>query len=128
MVLSRGRTGSVKVKILHFAHCFFPKYGGTTTRLYDLLTNEKNEHYLYVPQPPFMSVPDNIGALENEENFGSTKVRKGLKPYIFTNSFLILNHDGMKDGLFSFYLGHGSRADKNNGVRLFAACDKTDCR
>lgn len=76
MVLSRGRTGSVKVKILHFAHCFFPEYGGTTTRLYNLLTNEKNEHYLYVPEAPFMSVPDNIGALENEENFGNIKVRR----------------------------------------------------
>lgn len=59
----------------------------------------------------------------NKENLLTKFIAK-----VFTNSFLILNHDGMKDGLFSFYLGHGSRADKNNGVRLFAVCDKRDCR
>jgi len=64
------------MKILHFTHCFFPVYGGTTTRLYNLLTDGINKHYLYVPQAPSTYIPDNIGILKNEENFGNITIRR----------------------------------------------------
>ena len=64
------------MKILHFAHCFFPIYGGTTTRLNNLLSDGINEHYLYVPQPPYGGYPDNIGLLKEMEDFGDIKVRR----------------------------------------------------
>lgn len=64
------------MKILHFAHCFFPIYGGTTTRLYNLLSDGINEQYLYVPQAPHSGYPDNIGMLKEEEDFGNIKVRR----------------------------------------------------
>ena len=65
-----------KMKILHFAHCFFPIYGGTTTRLYNLLSDGTNEYYLYVPQPPYGGYPNNISMLKEEEDFGNIKVRR----------------------------------------------------
>ena len=64
------------MKILHFAHCFFPIYGGTTTRLYNLLSDGTNEYYLYVPQPPYGGYPNNIGILKEEEDFGNIKIRR----------------------------------------------------
>jgi glycosyltransferase involved in cell wall biosynthesis len=64
------------MKILHFAHCFFPIYGGTTTRLYNLLSDGTNKYYLYVPQPPYGGYPNNIGILKEEEDFGNIKVRR----------------------------------------------------
>lgn len=45
------------MKILQFAHSFFPELGGTTTRLLNLLENPKQyEHYLYVPNPEYYQV------------------------------------------------------------------------
>lgn len=39
------------MRVLHFAHSYIPQYGGTTTRLINLLSNPEHEHYLYVPEP-----------------------------------------------------------------------------
>ena len=57
------------MRILHFAHSFFPVYGGTTTRPYNLLSDGINEHYLYAPQAPSIYVPEDIGILRDEDIF-----------------------------------------------------------
>ena len=60
------------MKVLHFAGSFFPVYGGTTTRLYNLLSDKTNEHYLYVPKAP----SEYMNKLKEEEDFGNIKVRR----------------------------------------------------
>lgn len=64
------------MKILHFAYGFIPIYGGTTTRLLNLLSDIRNKHYLYVPFPSSGSLPNNIGKLENHDVFGNIYVRR----------------------------------------------------
>jgi len=68
--------GGPEIKILHFAHSFFPVFGGTSTRLYNLLSDKTDVHYLYVPQLPSTYVPSNIGPLKIDEDFGNIKVRR----------------------------------------------------
>lgn len=63
-------------KILHFAHSFFPIYGGTTTRLYNLLSDGINEHFLYVPQAPSSYFPEDMGILNDEDVFENIKVQR----------------------------------------------------
>jgi glycosyltransferase involved in cell wall biosynthesis len=53
-----------------------PIFGGTTTRLYNLLLDRINEHYLYIPQAPSRYIPDNIGMLKSEETFGNIKLQR----------------------------------------------------
>lgn len=63
------------MKILHFAHSFFPVYGGTSTRLYNLLLDKTNEHYLYVPYP--LSLLENLEKPPPKyETFGNINVRR----------------------------------------------------
>jgi len=95
------------MKILHFAHCFIPVYGGTTTRLYNLLTDGINEHYLYVPQTPSIYIPDDIDTLKNEESFGNIKVRrcklfKGFKlkiPLFSTLRYVTISSDKLANSV-----------------------------
>ena len=106
------------MKILHFAHCFFPIYGGTTTRLYNLLSDEINEHYLYIPQAPSGYIPDNIGILKEEEDFRNIKVRrcklvedfKVKIPVINTLRYVKINPDRLvnfvKEEEFEIVHGH----------------------
>ena len=63
------------LRILHFAHSFIPKYGGTTTRLCNLLSDKVNTHYLYVPQPKGRENESNI-SLPSEEDFNNIKLRR----------------------------------------------------
>jgi len=64
------------MKVLHFTHCFDPVVGGTSTRLRNLLSDPKNEHYLYVPQAPSSFIPKELGLLKDKENFSNIKVRR----------------------------------------------------
>lgn len=64
------------MKVLHFAHSFFPVYGGTSTRLSNLLAGKVNEHYLYVPQFPSRYVPTSLGRLDDEGVFDNIKVTR----------------------------------------------------
>lgn len=64
------------MKILHFAHSFFPVYGGTSTRLFNLLSNDKNLHYLYVPYPSSIS---HVPYIE-DERYGNLKIRRFIYP------------------------------------------------
>lgn len=106
------------MKILHFTHCFFPVYGGTTTRLYNLLSDELNEHYLYVPQAPSGYIPDNMSVLKEEEDFGNIRVRrcklvedfKVKIPVINTFRYIEINSDRLvnfvKEEGFEIVHGH----------------------
>jgi len=106
------------MKILHFAHSFFPIYGGTTTRLYNLLSDKINEYYLYVPQPPYGGYPNNIGILKEVEDFGNIKVRrckliedfKVKIPVINTFRYVKINSDRLvnfvKEADFEIVYGH----------------------
>lgn len=55
----------------------------------------------------------------NKENFLTKNIANG-----FTNSFFVLNNDTIKNYLFSFYLKNFLKANKSNGIRLFAVCEK----
>ncbi|MHC4755848.1 MAG: glycosyltransferase family 4 protein [Planctomycetota bacterium] len=39
------------MRVLHFAGSYFPEYGGTTTRMYNMLLSGENEHELFVRWP-----------------------------------------------------------------------------
>lgn len=66
------------MRILHFAHSFFPVFGGTSTRLYNLLSDGINEHYLYVPYPSKnLKEP-----LSKKEIYGNINVRRFRIPSI----------------------------------------------
>ena len=62
------------MRVLHFAPSFIPQYGGTTTRLINLLADEANTHYLYVPFP--RAIQDNIGDIPCYEDFNNIEVRR----------------------------------------------------
>ncbi|MDY6965099.1 MAG: glycosyltransferase family 4 protein [Halobacteriota archaeon] len=110
--------GSIKMKILHFVHCYLPIYGGTTTRLCNLLSNEINQHYLYISQVQSENIPDNVGALSEEEDFGNIKVRrcklvrefKVKIPFINTFRYIKINSDRLmnfvKEEDFDIVHGH----------------------
>lgn len=58
------------MNVLHFAHSFTPQYGGTTTRLINLLSDTKHTHTICVPMPKTDT------ALPTEEQFDNIKVRR----------------------------------------------------
>jgi glycosyltransferase involved in cell wall biosynthesis len=90
------------MKILHLTHSFFPVPGGTSTRLYNLLIDNKFDFYIVAPLPPSRYIPSKFQFLpENEtiENLHISRVNldekkfpipllKNLK-YIRRNSYLI---------------------------------------
>ena len=73
------------MKILHFAHSFFPVFGGTSTRLYNLLSDKINKHYLYVP------FPSDISGLKSFEDFGNINVRQYETFYKFNLKIPVIN-------------------------------------
>jgi len=62
------------MRVLHFAHSFIPQYGGTTTRLMNLLSDPAHQHLLGVPMPHGTIATD--GPIANEEGFGNITVRR----------------------------------------------------
>jgi len=56
-----------RMRVLHFAHSFIPQYGGTTTRLMNLLSDPAHQHLLGVPMPHGTIATD--GPIANEEGF-----------------------------------------------------------
>ncbi len=63
------------MRILHFAHSYLPIQGGTTTRLYNLLQYDQNNHYLYVPKY-YGGYQRHVGVLKDVEMFGNVKVHR----------------------------------------------------
>ncbi len=57
----------------------------------------------------------------NKENLFTKIISK-----LFTNSIFILNNEKLKNFLFSIYLKKFLKANKDNGIRLFAVCVKKD--
>lgn len=90
------------MKVLHFAHCFFPVCGGTTTRLYNMLANGVNEHFLYVPQAPSPYVPASLGRLNDEDVFNNIKVRRVSLAYGGRRFSFLRRMEARSDGLVSY--------------------------
>lgn len=60
------------MNVLHFAHSFIPQYGGTTTRLINLLADPRHHHTLCVPMPPSADK----GPVPAKEQFDNITVRR----------------------------------------------------
>lgn len=58
------------MNVLHFAHSFIPQYGGTTTRLINLLADPQHQHTICVP------FPTSQHDLPHEERFDNITVRR----------------------------------------------------
>jgi len=54
-------------KILHYTHSFFPVYGGTSTRNYNLMRDENYQYIVYTPQAPCSYIPPTLGSLKEIE-------------------------------------------------------------
>jgi len=103
------------MKVLHFAHTFFPVYGGTSTRLYNLLCEEKDTHYLYIAYPGDMP---SLKSKEKYENFYIKRTHlssqiifkvlgikyKNRSKYISLNSEKLLNN--VEESDFDLVHGH----------------------
>ena len=64
------------MRIVHFTSSFLPVYGGTTTRLSNLLADPINQHYLYIPQLPRSYFPENIGTINDQDVYGNITVHR----------------------------------------------------
>lgn len=71
---------SKRPKILHFTHSFFPVFGGTSTRNYNLMRDERFEHHVYVPQAPSNYIPEKLGRLKGHELLGNIKITRVILP------------------------------------------------
>ena len=60
------------MNILHFAHSYIPQYGGTTTRLINLLADPQHRHTLVVP----MSESTTGNPLPTEEQIGNVNLHR----------------------------------------------------
>ncbi len=60
------------MNVLHFAHSYIPQYGGTTTRLINLLSDPQHHHLLIVPMPNLPGTND----IPWEETFDNITVRR----------------------------------------------------
>ncbi|MCB9855463.1 MAG: glycosyltransferase family 4 protein [Phycisphaerales bacterium] len=58
------------MNVLHFAHSFIPQYGGTTTRLINLLSDPRHTHTICVPMPKI------DGDIPIEQQFDNISVRR----------------------------------------------------
>lgn len=80
--------------ILHFAFCYFPVYGGMTTRLHNILSDGKNYHILYVPQAPNSYIPPEIKELPDEERFGNVLVKRSKFPERGSRNIPVIDYLG----------------------------------
>ena len=63
------------MNILHFAHTFIPNYGGTTSRLINLLSDKTNTHLLHVPMPTLQQEKDS-SPVPAKEKFDNIEVSR----------------------------------------------------
>lgn len=64
------------MNIIHFTHSFIPVYGGTTTRLMNLLMNDGNYHTMIVPGKGSQYVPRTIDRLSSHDAYGNVRVQR----------------------------------------------------
>ncbi|MGC9337869.1 MAG: glycosyltransferase family 4 protein, partial [Candidatus Cloacimonadia bacterium] len=64
------------MKILHFIHAFIPIYGGTTTRMINLFTNDGNEHVIIAPNIGSQYVPQNITQLNSSDTYENITIHR----------------------------------------------------
>lgn len=69
------------MRILHFTHTFIPIYGGTTTRLINLLKDDGNEHIIITPGLKSKYVPQTVDFLAKEEAIDNFWVRRVELPF-----------------------------------------------
>lgn len=62
--------------ILHFAFCYFPVYGGMSTRLHNMLSDGLHNHILYVPQAPNAYLPKEYNGFPEEERFTNITAKR----------------------------------------------------
>lgn len=65
-----------KLRILHFALGYSPVYGGNTTRIEGVLSDNRHDHSLYVPSSPSIYIPREMSVVPGEEHFGNIHVRR----------------------------------------------------
>lgn len=80
--------------ILHFAFCYFPVYGGMTTRLKNMLADRNCNHILYVPQAPNSYIPPDINWLTPEEQFDNILVKRRYFPERGERNIPVLDYLG----------------------------------
>lgn len=64
------------MRVLHFAHSYVPQFGGTTTRLLNLLADPGHEHLLVVHKPSAKALPKDVGEVPRRERLGHVDVRR----------------------------------------------------
>lgn len=64
------------MRVLHFAHSFIPQYGGTTTRLINLLADPQHEHWLTVHYPSRKALPSGVQDLPSSDRYDNVEVRR----------------------------------------------------
>ena len=57
------------MNIIHFIHTYIPIFGGTTTRLINLYSNDGNNHTMIVPFSGSQYVPPNISNLNKYDTY-----------------------------------------------------------
>jgi glycosyltransferase involved in cell wall biosynthesis len=86
------------MNILHFTHCFTPVYGGTTTRLLNLFSNDGNEHTMIVPYLGSPYVPRIITNMNRSDRYGNIRVIREVVNGGKASRVPILEHLYRKDG------------------------------
>jgi glycosyltransferase involved in cell wall biosynthesis len=71
-----GQRSEFGMRVLHFAHSYIPQYGGTTTRLLNLLADPEHEHLLVVHAPSRHVLPDDVGEVAAQQRYGHIEVRR----------------------------------------------------
>ena len=64
------------MNILHFIHTYVPVYGGTTTRVMNLFSNDGNTHTMIVPYLGSQYVPKDIHDLNHEDSYDNIFVKR----------------------------------------------------
>ncbi len=65
-----------KVKILHLTHSFFPVYGGTSSRNYNLMKDDNYRYSVYAPQAPCSYIPPDLGHLKDREMKDNIEIQR----------------------------------------------------
>ena len=109
------------MNLLHFIHSYAPIYGGTTTRLMNLFSNDGNKHTMVVPYLGSQYVPRDIHDLNHEDSYDNIFVKRvplsiyGHVQVPFLEYTSKINNwkknarqllDGAKDSNFDMVYGH----------------------
>ena len=109
------------MNLLHFVHTYVPVYGGTTTRLMNLFSNDGNKHSMIVPYMGSQYVPTNIRDLRHENIYRNIFVKRvplSIYPQVRAPFFEYISRinnwkknarqllDGVEESNFDLVYGH----------------------